>query len=164
MKNKKLFQEYMAGLSELFDKKLSTLAIKMYWRALSSFTDEQCKIVFDKAVAKYKFFPKPAELIQDIETPKEYLAQQQAGYLVACLEGVGYRNPEGWDEDPTTKRLLEGRFRGIYERSLESDIKWIEKDFIQAYQDISDYVDNDEKLKIEAGPEVRKLVNGIGGK
>jgi hypothetical protein len=27
MKNKKLFQEYMAGLSELFDKKLSTLCI-----------------------------------------------------------------------------------------------------------------------------------------
>jgi hypothetical protein len=162
MKDKEMFTKSMTGLGELYRIELTETLIGMYWDALSAFTDAQCKVMFSSAIKKYKFFPKPAELIQDMEPPKEYMAQQQAGYLVAMLQGVGYRNPEGWDKEPTTRRLLESQFRGIGERALESDIKWIEKDFIQAYKDISEYVDNDETLRIVAPEDVKRLARGIG--
>jgi len=164
MMNKNLFQKYIAGLCELHRIELSKIAVEMYWHALTPFSDTQCKAAFDKAVVKYKFFPKPAELIELIEAPKQYLAQQQVVYFMNAVTGRNYRNPEGWDDDPTTQRLLQGRFNveRVREESLESDHKWIEKDFIQAYNDCTDYCELDEKIKIEMSPEVKKLTENIG--
>ena len=164
MQNKKLFLEYMAGLGELHNKELSSVLIDMYWKSLEPFSDEQCKVVFDKAVVKYRFFPKPADLVGDMDAPTACLAQQQVVYFMNAVTGREYRNPEGWDEDPTTKRLLEGRFNvdRIREDSLESDHKWIEKNFIEAYNDSSEYVDNEERLKLDAPNEVKQLAQRIG--
>lgn len=159
VKNRKMFQKYMTGLSELHGKDLSSVVIEMYWHALSKFSDEQCKAAFDKAIVKYKFFPKPAELIEDLQVPAQYIAQQQAAYLINEISGRGYRNPEDWKEDPTTRKLLAGRFDGerLHKDSLESDLKWIEKNFIEAYEECAEHVMLDEQLRIGATPEIKRL-------
>jgi hypothetical protein len=162
MKNEQMFETFMLGFGELYDKPITPVIIKLYWLALEPFSDDQCLKAFEAAPARYKFFPKPAELISDMTAPLELLAQQQTGYFIAMLQGTGYQNPKGWRKEPITKRLLAGRFKGTFERSREDDIKWLEKEFYKAFLDIGDYIEGDTKSQIEASADIKKLVKGIG--
>ena len=164
MKDEKMFNNYMATLGEIFDKKLTKVLTNIYFQALSKFSDEQCKVAFEKIISKSKFFPKPAEILEIMEIPLEYIKQQQVGYFQTALNGFDYRNPPGWDEEPTTRRLLKGRFNleRMWPTLMESDIKWVVKDFSQAFDDMADHVEYDEKVQIEMSPEVKKLTENIG--
>ena len=164
MKNKKLFMEYMTGLSVLHDKDITPVITEIYWKALEPFTDAQCKAAFDTAIVKNKFFPKPAELLENMEPPNKFMAQQQAGYLINAISNQEHRNPKDWKNDPTTVQLLATRFniQRLKDVATEDEVKWIEKNFIEAYENSADYVQQDSKAKIEATKEVLKLTENIG--
>jgi hypothetical protein len=156
MENKQRFQEWIAGLSEVFNKDLSPALVKIYWQVLSGYSDEQCEAAFQKVLSQNEYFPKPAQLIEILnpDVSKE-LASLHAGYLINAIQGREYKNPKSWKDDPVTKILITGRFNieRLYRDSLESDLKWIIKDFIEAYKELSDT----EQLQIENSGEQKRL-------
>jgi len=151
------------------DKPGSNL-IDAYWNIMKTYDLGQIETAFGRAMTELKFFPKPSELIGFLKEPKELKAQSHAGYLVNAVSGKDYLNPDGWQDDPATARLLRGRFdiERLYLQSMESDLKWIEKDFVEAYLETADIVDDNRK-QIEHGKagcktidDVRRLAGGIG--
>jgi hypothetical protein len=147
--------------------------IDAYWSIMKTYDSQQIEMAFGRAMTELKFFPKPSELIgflKEPKEPKELKAQSHAGYLVNAVSGKDYLNPDGWKDDPATARLLRGRFdiKRLHTQSMQSDLKWIEKDFVGAYLETADIPD-DTKLKIEYGKpgsktleDVMKLTEGIG--
>ena len=108
MNNKTMFQEYMTGLGEIFGKEITDILKDIYWKALEPFTDEQCKDAFNEAFVKFKWFPKPAELIEDMikQQPKiEHKALIEANKILEHLNFNGSRvHPK--TDDPITKYLM----------------------------------------------------------
>ena len=134
--------------------------IDSYWWVLKKYKLKQIQDAFGYALTSLKWFPKPVELIQYIEKPKELIAQTHAGYLINAVRGREYKNPDGWKEDPETKQLLQGRFdiERLHQNSMESDLKWIEKDFIEAYLDIAGFV-NSGNLQIDHTRQTKQLIS-----
>jgi hypothetical protein len=138
MKNRLMFKEYIAGLSDLFDKQLSKVAVEMYWKALEIYSDKQCKIAFDIAVTDCKFFPKPAELIQFIKSGSgdiEDIALIEADKVVNAIRHTGYYTSVTFD-DPVTMAVIEQGWGGWIKICdlRDEEIKWFRKDFTRIYK------------------------------
>lgn len=149
----------------------SELILTAYSKALSEYDIEQVEDAFGYAMMKLKWFPKPVELIEYLNRwmePKQVTAQAHAGYLTNAIMGKDFLNPDGWRDEPTTARLLSGRFNidRLHETSIESDLKWIEKDFIEAYSETADYVQDTLQIEESTNPklmkDIKSLTDGIG--
>ena len=148
------------------------IILTSYKKALQPYEIEQIESAFGYALTSLKFFPKPAELIEYLNRwiePKQVTAEAHAGYLKNAIIGKGFLNPDGWMDEPTTARLLRGRFNiaRFLETSLESDLKWIVKDFIEAYIETSDFIGDTlqiehEKTGYKTIEDVTRLARGIG--
>lgn len=65
MLSQQAFLEGMSSLSELFGKQLSQGEITIYYGALKrTFEDDDFKQVCESATSRFRFFPKPAEIIE----------------------------------------------------------------------------------------------------
>ena len=164
MKDKKLFQEYMTAVSELFDREISKTSIQIYWQTLSQYTDEQCKVAFDMAIRTLKFFPKPAELIELI--PGEVVSVEDkalvmAHEIAAHLKAYGSGKFPDLHGDKIAHHLMTRRwpYREWGSQVLDSEMHWWVKEFSEAYRS---YSETDLPLKIEAPDAVLKLAEGIG--
>jgi len=139
MTDKKLFKEFMVGMGEMFDKEITNILSKMYWKALEPFTDEQCRGSFNKAIVQCKFFPKIADLVELTgEGPGrlEDTAQVQADLVVKAIRQIGGYQSVNF-RDPVTKAVITNCFGGwvnLCEEQLEADEKWLRKDFVKYYQ------------------------------
>jgi hypothetical protein len=160
MENKKLFSEYMAGLSELFDKSLSDVLAEMYWISLRPHTDGECKAAFDLAIVKCRFFPKPAELIEFIAAQHEpqisieAVAEQQWRLVLSSLGSGDF-------DDPVTAHLCKRQFAYRYlQNLLETNEHWEQKRFCEAYRLASEYHPGDLQIE-QVDPQVRLLVETI---
>lgn len=68
MDNYELFKKCMAGFGELFEKEISKTLLSIYWDCLENFSDEQCENAFKEVLVTCRFFPKPVEIIEIIES------------------------------------------------------------------------------------------------
>lgn len=164
MKNKTLFQKYMTGLGEIFDKKISDVLKNIYWEALKPFSDEQCKQAFDKVFVTAKFFPKPADLVEAIGQGKPKIEDKAliiAHRIITNIERKGCKNFPDLSDDPIAKHLMTTRWPYYYwaEQVLESELKWWIKEFCEAYRV---YSETGVPLQIEAPESIKKLTEGIG--
>jgi len=142
------------------------IILSSYKKALEFWEIEQIESAFGYALTSLKFFPKPAELIEYLNRwiePKQVTAQAHAGYLTNAIMGKDYLNPSGWRDEPATARLLRGRFNidRLHETSLESDLKWIEKDFIEAYSETSDFVQDMLQIEESTNPKITKDIASL---
>ena len=64
MTDKTKFREFMAGLGEVFDKKISDTLSSVYWKSLLPFDDETCIEMFERIISTCKFFPKPVVCVR----------------------------------------------------------------------------------------------------
>jgi hypothetical protein len=139
MKDATKFKEFMMGLAELFDKQLSTILIDMYWKALESYTDEQCDEAFNKAFVMCKFFPKPVELIELITGGAgqlEDVAEIQATEVLRAVKRVGVYNSVLFN-DPVTIAVIQQCYGGwikLCTDLLQEEEKWFRKDFVRYYK------------------------------
>lgn len=165
MKNEIMFSEYMTGLGEIFDKKITDVLKNLYWKALEPFTDDQCKKAFNRVMAKSKWFPKPADLIEAIEADKpqiESVALVQANNIVAHLQQWGSTKWPALD-DTITHHLMTRRWKyDIWAKDvLESELKWWVKEFVRAYLAYSEAY---EMVQIEdVLDRIKPLIENIGG-
>lgn len=167
MKNKIEFKEFMSGMGEVFDKKITPVIIKLYWKVLEPFTDEQCQQAFNIAIAQCRFFPKPADLTEFIVgSPKQIEQNKEDKALVVATNIIAHLRTYGSGvlpklDDPTAKHLMTKRWP-YYEWSsmvLESELKWWTKEFCKAYKS---YTALEEPVKIAAPENVKKLISDIG--
>lgn len=164
MKNQELFKRFMAGLGETFDKNISETLSDIYWHALKNHSDEQCKDAFNQVFLKFKFFPKPAEIIELINGKNikiEDKALVTANRIIAHLEQYGARVFPNLDDDPVAKYLMTTRWN-YYEwasQILTSELKWWVKEFCELYRA---YSESSLPLEIEMDAKVVPLVKNIG--
>lgn len=139
MKDRKMFNKFMAGLGETFDKEISEILLDIYWGALENFSDEQCKGAFNKAVISCKFFPKPVEIIEligDGPGKLEDRAEVQASEVVWAVRHIGvYRSVQF--NDPVTTAVIQQCWGGwiqLCSELLQDEEKWFRKDFAKFYR------------------------------
>ena len=167
MKNKVEFKKFMSGMGEVFDKKITPIIIKLYWKVLEPFTDEQCQQAFNMAIAQCRFFPKPADLTEfiigspkQIEQSKEDKALVIANNIISHLKTHGSRVFPKLD-DQVAKHLMTKRWP-YYEWAaavIESELKWWTKEFCEAYKS---YVALEVPMQIATPENVKKLISDIG--
>lgn len=135
MKNRKMFTNYMALFSEIFDKEASIALQKVYWQALENYSDLECEEAFKKIVSTSKFFPKPVEIIAAIpgREAQDALPLTAWGSVMAGLESG--REPE----DPVTREAIRrvGGWHWLQQQSYD-ELHWIEKRFIEHYESCRD--------------------------
>ena len=70
---KSKFFEIMTGLSEIFDKPITPVALDLYWESLKDFPLEDVKRAANYIVGTHKYasFPKPAHFIEYINPPED---------------------------------------------------------------------------------------------
>lgn len=79
------FIQSIAALGELFGKELSEASLKLYWKSLQGFSDEQVQAALEKAVTSFRFMPKPVELIELME---EDSSQQAVGEWAKVMRHI----------------------------------------------------------------------------
>jgi len=146
MENKKKFAEFMTGLSEIFDKEITPTLRKIYWETLKPFSDEECKKVFNKIISTCKFWPKPADFIEVLQSSEEDIA------TLAWLKvdkAVRYIGPDASIQfnDPIIHSTIEAM--GGWEKlgdATERDWKWVRKEFENLYSIMSRKDNHPERL------------------
>lgn len=132
MKNKKKFQEFMALLGEIHEKKMTPTFLKAYWTILESYSDEQCEMAFKQVIAHSRFFPKPADLLEYImgtETQKAISSWQET-MKVLETRYPGEDTKVNWIVDHTVKAI--GGWDYLSSLSFD-ELKWVEKRFLEHY-------------------------------
>jgi len=131
------FAELMAVLAEVFDGGTSPSKAKMeiYFQALKQYKIDTLKGAVERMVTTRIFpsFPKPGEIVQEIEGTKG------DGALVAWVEVVrAIRTVGSWKSvrfgDPTIHAVIE--FMGGWPATgdwLEDELKWKQKEFERLY-------------------------------
>lgn len=167
MKNEKTFKEFMSGIGELFDKKISDTLKNMYWQALKPFTDIQCSQAFNIAITRCKFFPKPADLIEfiignskQVEQNKDDKALVIVNNIISHLKTCGARVfPE--IKDPIAKHLMTKRwpYHLWAATVVESELKWWSKEFCDAYKTYTE--SGDVPFEITANENIKKLAGSV---
>lgn len=139
MDNSIIFMEFMTALGEIHNKTLSDITKDIYWKALKPYSDMQCEKAFNLSISTFKFFPKPAELVELIQNEGgslEDVAVVQAGIVLEKIKRVGGYASIQFD-DPVTNAVIQTGFGGwpkLCGELLSDQEKWFLKDFARIYQ------------------------------
>jgi len=162
MKDETKFKEFMAGLCELFDKKISTVLTSMYWKALETVSDKEAEKGFSLAFTKCEFFPKPVELLalMNNKPAVEDLALTVAHDIVSHLKIYGLTKLPNLSGDDIAIHLMTKRwpYKAWASEVLESELKWWVKEFSEAYRA---YTETEAPIQIEAPRKVKELTENM---
>lgn len=131
------FAEIMAGLAEVYDggRPPTAIKIEIYFKALEIFPIQDIKNAVEKMFASrvYPSFPKPAEIIQEIQGTTEDRATTAWIEMITALRRIGtYESVEF--TDPVIHSVIQ--FMGGWPDTgnwLEADLKWKQKEFERLY-------------------------------
>lgn len=133
MKDRKLFLLNMATLGEVFDKQISDTLLEIYWRILEPFDDSQCISAFKRAVIELKFFPKPAELIEILQSKKEFAATNAWIDVLNAVRRIGcYRSVRFADPVIHSVVQIMGGWTRFADMTTD-DEKWKQREFEKLY-------------------------------
>ena len=158
------FGNAFGSLCEVFEKQSSPVIIKAYFRALEGFDIAQVEKALWESITKFKFFPKPVEIITLItggETKPEDIAMGQVTEIMRQVRELGYYNTPVFG-DPVTADLMASRWSWKAVCSMtETEHKWFAKEFVDAYRA---HRGRNKQLTIECGQtnRLRLLAGGIG--
>jgi len=147
MQSKQVFSEYMSMLSELFDKEVTPVLSRAYWSILSPFSDAQCKAAFDAAIARCRFFPKPAELLELISGPETDKAMLAWLRVDKAVRTIGNYESIDFADDRAINSTIEamGGWVALCNTS-EAEWKWKRKEFENLYPAMTRRTDHPEYL------------------
>lgn len=158
MTNKKKFQEYMTGMSEIYNKEISTVMAEIYWQILEPFDNEACSSAFKTAIATSKTFPVPSDLLKFLETHTKTDSENAWREVVHALKFFNPDFPETHQYlSPMTKKAVEA-LGGltVLSRMTFDELHWQEKRFSEIYASV-----RSKKLyAIEGGKYRPKLTSG----
>lgn len=138
-KDKKQFANVMNKAAILYDKDISNTFINAYWELLKDYELIDVSAAVGAHCRISPFWPKVSEIISKIDgmtlSPKQ-LAQEKAICFINAVSGKDWKNPKGWKDDTATKILLSRKrfkIKDLFRGATISDLRWIERDFIEAY-------------------------------
>jgi len=138
MRNRKEFAETMIAIAAMFEKVLSEAVIDIYWQSFREYDDSVVKEALMRGVKTvWKFFPKPAEVVELIEGSPQAKQTMAWMLLVEGIKKAGAKESVRF-QDPIIHTIVElwgGWTQVCYEYDLDArDFKFKEKDFKTLYQ------------------------------
>jgi hypothetical protein len=127
----------MASLAEVFDggKAISALKVDIYYNALTTYHIEDIEMAVKKMIIGrvYPSFPKPAEIIQEIQGTTEDQATTAWIETIMAIRRIGAYESVQF-EDPIIHSVLQ--FLGGWPDAgnwLDAELKWKQKEFERLY-------------------------------
>ena len=124
MKNQRAFKALFSGLCETFGREVSDSLSRIYWAVLSRYDDAEVDAAIMRGIAKWTFFPKPAEIVREIEGDPEARAWAAWETFLAAKQRIGPQRSVAFD-DPAIPVVVE-RMGGWCEAGV---FGWLEKDY-----------------------------------
>ena len=165
MQDEDKFKKMFTALSERHNQEVFPALSQMLWDSLKPFDDQACIAAFQHVFQHGRFFK---DLIPDLfEVLEKGNSKQIASNAQIEVDKIlchfrqygGSRHPEL--ADPVSKHLMSNRwpYSNWASTVLESEIKWWQREFIEAY---NAYNVSDVKPEIEYHDSVAGLIEGIG--
>jgi hypothetical protein len=147
MKDNLMFKNYMTLLGEIHAKELSDALKTAYWATLSSYSDAQCKAAFEAAIARCKFFPKPAELLEFISGPESDQATLAWLRVDKAVRTIGNYESIDFADDRAINSTIEAMGGWVNLCMVTNDEwKWKRKEFETLYPTMQRKADHPEHL------------------
>jgi hypothetical protein len=141
MNNKKIFAEYMTVLGEIHGKEISKTLAESYFEILKPYSDNECITAFKLVIKNSKFFPKPAEILELLESKNKLSSSEAWGKVIDCLT-YGRQS-----ENPTISKAISALGGWDYLSKLSyDDLHWQEKRFKEYFNDFQNKNDFDQDL------------------
>ena len=138
--DKNLFQEYMTGLCEMYDKEASKSLMRLYYAVLRHLAPEQFEKGVETLLMRKTFnkMPLPAEILEAVGGKPEDAALLALHKLEKAMQDYGAYESVMFD-DPVIHAVVERvdwngerGWIGICHMPLD-ELKWWKKDFPKAY-------------------------------
>jgi hypothetical protein len=157
------FAELMAVLSEVFDdgRQISKIKMDVYYQALCGFEIADVEKAIKGVILKRSTasFPKPAEIIQEIQGSSADVSAIAWMKVVETIRRVGSYQSVMFD-DPVIHEVLD--FMGGWPSTadwLEDELKWKQKEFERLYSILK--VNSRKSIPYLAGShEIQNTANG----
>jgi len=88
----KTFAKCMAALAEIFDRKMSTKLLDIYWGIFREYSDEEFQTAVFEAAKTLRFFPKPADLLEILDGSQDDQIELAWESLETAIRQIG-----AWD-------------------------------------------------------------------
>lgn len=133
MQNETKFNELMAAMAEVFDKEITESLLSVYWQVLEPYQDIESISALNKCLLSCKFFPKPADLLEQLQGNNEDLALIAWGKVDYAIRHIGGNSSVVFD-DPVIHLALEA-MGGWHDTNewQERDMTWKRKEFLATY-------------------------------
>ncbi len=143
--DKRKFKELMAGVGEVYGKDITKPLLSIYFNALEDLSIEQAAQAFTNHVRstgkESTFFPKPADLIRQIEgstEQKKEAVEDRAMIAWACVERAiskvgSYGTLKLDDKQAIAAVKAMGGWQSLC-LSTYDQLTWKKKEFIKAYE------------------------------
>lgn len=130
------FSKVVVAFAELKGKELSTPAQKLYFRALKHWSLSEVKRAAEHLLRTCEFMPTPKQF-EDLRRAGEPVAAEAwTAALAAC---VNWRKPEALPTGRIARAAAAvGGFRAIAMADAERDLPFVQKRFLEAYNDLTD--------------------------
>ncbi len=137
--NKVEFATLMTSTGEMYNKKISTDLMKLYFNILSKYSIDEVKHGFSNHMLDSKhgtFFPKPADIARHIDSGQpsvENMAELAWGVVIGEISRVGsYGNLEMEDKQALAAVRALGGWKNLCSKTNEQLI-WMKKEFTSVY-------------------------------
>ena len=133
MKKEKLVK-FLTVCAELWKEELTEAKISLYWAVLKDYPEEELDRAFVEVLRRCKFFPKPADIVEEIERLREGDPIKALMKLEETIERYGiYYSVSFIDRKINTAVKILGGWMGV----CNYDSRFLVKDFVEAYKKAS---------------------------
>ena len=130
MNDQNRFKESLAALGLVFGTEITAPVARIYWSALSEFSDSQVAVAIDRAAKTLRFFPKPVEIIDLIVgNPSGAAHDAWAIVMLDLRDSAGNHK-----SSPEVSRIVDmlGGFRSLGAKDLRS-LEFVKKEFLDLF-------------------------------
>lgn len=176
--DKAAFAALMTGIAEIYQKKISTALLNIYWRALSRYDLAEIQRAMDTHVVNPsvgQFMAKPADVVSYIEGTAEMRALQAYSKVESAIRHIGSYTSVAFD-DPIIHAVIRDMGGWVRFCSIKTEaVPFQTNEFIKRYQGYlsfkrSDYppylrglFDDPKKLPVLVGDKEKAKVVIAGG-
>jgi hypothetical protein len=133
-KGEKRFLEVLAGLGELYGKKVSPALYRIYLDAMEKYGDQEVLEALNRCSVTLRFFPVPADIIEAMGSGEEAKALEAWGALEEATRRVGrYGRVQFEDGKISHVVRLMGGWDAVCQWRI-NDLDFRRKEFIGAYK------------------------------
>ena len=150
------FAKLMTGLAELYEKEITETGLEIWWGAMDRFDFQDVKMAMNVHVrdsGRGQFMPKPADVIRAIEGTVEDRALAAWPLVESGIRGnYQYQANHVVFDDPIIHMVIAdmGSFSQLG-RGPESELPFVQRDFLQRYAMRTRHPRDDYPRKIESG-------------